>query len=219
VEEPQLVPLPGASQVPFPRLHWWEEARARRWLLGSALGPLLLILLPAVLLPLLRAAFPLGAGAPPSTATLESAALLTSDQNLLLTVSGDTLYAFSSKGILSAVQAHDGRLLWRYTLPVAASQFLPSSPFVANGVVYISGPCFAASPAETPCASLPCLPRSGERTIVAAVRASDGHRLWQRTEEGRLFANTLIDGKLYLVYSLTLAALIKALEAKTGQVL
>jgi outer membrane protein assembly factor BamB len=180
---------------------------------------LLLILLLAVLLPLLRAAFLLGASAPPSTATLESAALLTSDQNLLLTVSSDTLYAFSSKGILSAVQAHDGRLFWRYTLPVAASQFLPSSPFVANGGVYISDPCFAASPAVTPRASLPCLPGSGERTIVAAIRASDGHLLWQGTEEGRLFANTLIDGKRYLVYSLTSAALIKALEAKTGQVL
>ncbi|WP_162179517.1 PQQ-binding-like beta-propeller repeat protein [Thermogemmatispora carboxidivorans] len=211
--------MPAASRAPFPWLRWWEEARARRWLLGSALGLLLLTLLLAVILPLLREAFLFGASAPPSTATSEPAALLTSSQNLLLTVNGDRLYAFSSKGVLSAVEAHDGRLLWRYTLPVAASQFLPSSPFVANGVVYISGACFAASPPGTPHASLPCLSGSGARTIVAAVRASDGHLLWQRAEEGRLFANTLIDGKLYLVQSLTSAALIEAVEAKTGQVL
>ncbi|WP_369695712.1 outer membrane protein assembly factor BamB family protein [Thermogemmatispora onikobensis] len=55
--------------------------------------------------------------------------------------------------------------------------------------------------------------------MVAAVRASDGHLLWQRVEAGRLSANTLIDGKLYLVHSLTSAALIEALEARTGQVL
>lgn len=90
---------------------------------------------------------------------------------------------------------------------------------MANGVVYISGSCFAASLAVTPRASLPCIPGSGVRTMGAAVRASDGHLLWQRVEAGRLSANTLIDGKLYLVHSLTSAALIEALEAKTGQVL
>ncbi|RAQ94861.1 outer membrane protein assembly factor BamB family protein [Thermogemmatispora tikiterensis] len=217
-DELELVPLPAAARAPFPWLRWWEEARSRRWLLSGALGLLLLTLLLAVALPLLRGAFLLRSGAPSSAATPESAALLMSGQNLLLAVNGDRLYAFSSEGVLSAVQAHDGGLLWRYTLPVAASQFLPSSPFVADGVVYISGVCFAASPAGTPRASSPCLSDSGVRTILAAVRASDGQLLWQRVEEGRLFANTLIDGKLYLVQSLTSAALVEALEAKTGQI-
>ncbi|MBX5451681.1 PQQ-binding-like beta-propeller repeat protein [Thermogemmatispora sp.] len=218
-DEPRLIPLPGASRRPSHRPRWWEEARARRWLLGGVLGLLLLILLLTVLIPLLRNAALVASGAGSGTVTPQSAAFRASDQSLLLTASADRLYAFSSKGVLSAVQAHDGRLLWRYTLPVAASQFLPSQPLVANGVVYVSGSCFAAAPGVTPSASRACIPGSGIGTIVAAVRASDGHLLWQRVEEGRFFATTLLGGKLYLVHALTSASLVEALEAQTGRVL
>ncbi|MBX5459444.1 MAG: PQQ-binding-like beta-propeller repeat protein [Thermogemmatispora sp.] len=218
-EEPQLVPLPGASRVPFPWLHWWEEARARRWLLGSALGLLLLTLLLAVAIPLLREAFLTGSVRQPSTATTESAALLTSDQSFSLTASGNRLYAFSARGALLALQAQDGHLLWRHDFPVQASQFSPDSPLVLDDVVYISGTCFAASLATTPGSDRPCIPSSGTGTIEAALRASDGHLLWQRVEEGRSFAHTLIKGKLYLAQSQPSVSWLEVLEAKTGKIL
>ncbi len=102
-----------------------------------------------------------------------------SGQNIDVTIVNGVTYVGAADGVVSALRASDGTVLWHYTTQGSADE----QPLVVNGVVYVS------TDLDTGVGS------------VYALRANDGTLLWRYTSADHLVYQPTVVGEVAYVGS------------------
>src|SRR5262249_17542472 len=104
----------------------------------------------------------------------------------------------SPGGKLYALDSKSGQQLWSFPPDALTGDFSPTTPAVANGVVYFGVNRFG--------------------TVVFAVNATTGTEVWRHTGPvaNIISSPTVVDGRVYVAFS---NGSIRALDATNGQII
>ncbi len=157
------------------------QSRTRRYFIigGSLCVVALVIIASFVSLVSLRGPAPGQAAHPASTlapTATPTTAFLPSGRGVTMTMSAGMLYAATADGVVDALRASDGKLLWHHQINAGAYDAQ-----VVNGVVYVTASIGDSSAG-----------------YLYAWRASDGQLLWHYTDSnGPLSTPVVNDGSVY----------------------
>jgi outer membrane protein assembly factor BamB len=173
-----LAATEGSATLAQPKLPGQDgRPRTRRYfIIGGTLCIVALVIIASfVSLVSLHSPAPGQAAHPAPTAT-PTTAFLPSGRGVTMTMSDGMLYAATADGVVDALRASDGKLLWHHQINAAAYDTQ-----IVNGVVYVSASIGDSSPG-----------------IIYAWRASDGHLLWSYTDSnGPISTPVVNDGIVY----------------------